>query len=143
MNCDYVITISWNADHATLIPSMPKYLLTLHDSMRAHFCRNQEAFVDLLGLSRGHVALMNCCQKDTDALHIRLAKCYRHFMAAGGCIWQLSDENLPQRIGKGLAEMSQVRCLQQKVFRLLVSKMDIATLYGGDIQLHPPKAKPK
>lgn len=94
--------------------------------------------VDLLGLSRGHVALMTCCEVQKDKSHLQLARQYRHFMAAGGCIWQASDSSLPSRILKGVEEMSFA--VGEKLFNIIVlSGMDNTILYGGDFQVRTAK----
>lgn len=59
---NYVITISWDADHDKTVPSLPHYLQMLRSAIGASVPAVHLVAVDLLGLSRGHVALLNCCQ---------------------------------------------------------------------------------
>lgn len=61
-------------------------------------------------------------------------------MAAGGCIRQASDPELPSKILKGVADMSTAR--DEKLFKIIMlSRMDNTTLYGGDFEIRYTRTK--
>ena len=99
-SCDYkyVISISWVGDHSKPVQWFTNYLLFLRQVIRDAVPSNQAEVVDILGLSRGHVALMACCEYREDNEHLDIGNAFRYFMAAGGCIWQATDETVAFRI---------------------------------------------
>ena len=80
----YVVTVSSLGDHTKPVDWLLSYLLCLRDAIARGVPVRQLNGVDLLGLSRGHMALMACCETRRDQLHMRLSAEYRYFMAAGG-----------------------------------------------------------
>jgi len=76
-------------------------------------------------------------------MHVRLAVKFRHFVAAAGCIWQLTngwvDNTLDDRIRAGMDQMKAARG-GIPIFRFVaISRMDATTLFAGDVQPHKTK----
>ena len=124
---DFVVTVTWDHNHETNPTWLRMYLL--HLASAAAKCKGGLGAIDVLGLSRGHCALMSCCQYSAQGFHIQLQSQFRHFMAAGGCIWQRQRPSIATQICRGLKGMSEVR--GSPIFRLIViSRMDGTTPVG-------------
>ena len=137
----YVVTVSWQGDHTQPVEWLPSYLENLRDAISAQVPQGLLKGVDLLGLSRGHMALMACCESRRSDIHLRLAAQYRHFMAAGGCIWQARDPSVVSRILQGISEMSRARRSSKLFTMVVLARMDSATLWSGDVMIHTTKRK--
>ena len=106
----YVITVSWSKDHSKAVPWMPLFWERMRDLIAEGLGDKRLLGVDLLGLSRGHVALLACCEYNVAGLHLRLGRQYRYFMAAGGCIWHREGySSVADNILRGIEEMSKAR----------------------------------
>ncbi len=86
---DFLLCVTWGSNHETNPEWLPPYLLKIADAASA--CEGGLGAIDVLGISRGHCALMASCQCSPLKLHMHLAARYRHFLVGGGCIWQRQD----------------------------------------------------
>ena len=141
----YVMVVTWAGDHTSAQPAwMPAYLEQLRTAVAARIPPGCLEAIDVLGLSRGHCALMASCASTPNQINISLSKQFRHFMAAGGCIWQLEygvvNESIATRICTGIDQMNTARG-GIPIFRFVaISRMDSVTLYAGDVQCHKTRA---
>ena len=104
---DYIINVTWAANHESNPTWLPAYLLYMK---RAIVCRfGGMCHVDVLGLSRGHSALMYCCDKTSNNSYMQLATEFNYWMAAAGCVWQQSDQGIVANIWEGLRDMATAR----------------------------------
>ena len=127
---DFVAAVGWGSDHTTNPDWLPAYLLRLADAASRY--EGGLGSIDVVGLSRGHQALMSCFGS---RYRHELQHRFRHFAAGGGCIWQRQDSNSTETpmVLQGLREASQQR--NSPILRLLVlSRMDGTVLWGGDVK---------
>ena len=103
----YVITVTWGGDHKNIPHCLPDYLLAVKEALSVSFAGPKRVEVDVLGLSRGHCALMSCCKLGKGTKHIELACAFRSFIGAGGCIWQAGNDGIVDEVLKGLVAMKQ------------------------------------
>ena len=141
----YVIVVTWAGTHADQHAWMPAYLAQLRDVVADRIPAGRLDAIDVLGLSRGHGVLMECCMTNRNQINVRLAAQFRHFMAAGGCIWQLEygvvNENIATKICAGIDQMNTARG-GTPIFRFVtISKMDSATLFAGDVHCYKTRTK--
>ena len=56
---------------------------------------------------------MQCCTSQISGVHLKLARSFRYFGAAGGCIWEVKDgvvdSSAVQKIIQGIEEMNSER----------------------------------
>ena len=109
---DRVTTVCWRGDHCKEVRWLPRYLEMWRQSIEAAACPGVSEGFLILGLSQGHCALMACCECRPGGLHVCSAQQYRHFIAAGGSIWQdytTFDASLAHRILRGMADMAHAQ----------------------------------
>ena len=82
-------------------------ILALKEAVSASFSGRKHVEVDVLGLCRGHCALMSCCRQGNGSKHIELAHAFRFFFGAGGCIWQGGDEDIVNSVMNGFMDMKE------------------------------------
>jgi hypothetical protein len=148
--CSYshVVCVTWSGDHTHFANWLPDYLHKVHEAI-CHYAKRPNVPVDVLGLSRGHCASMNCCEKKNgkedivDPVLEKTALKFRHFFAAGGCIWLDGHDSdsrkkrlgIKDRVRAGIAEMNIAR-MSRPIFRFIVlSRMDASTRSHGDTNL--------
>ena len=86
---DFLLCVTWGKSHETNPGWLPGYLLQIATAANNH--EGGLEAIDVLGISRGHCALMACCEANQTHVHLRLAEQFRHFLVGGGCIWQRQD----------------------------------------------------
>ena len=104
----YIIVVTWKGDHKKAPYFLPEYLLALKEGVSSSFRNSRLVGVDVLGLSRGHCALMSCCKQGNGMRHIELACAFRWFLGAGGCIWEGGDKDIVKNVVDGLLAMKEV-----------------------------------
>ena len=136
----HIATLSWGDDHHVNPTWLPEYLDALATALKNDL---QPSIMDVLGLSRGHQALLYACGQTP-----QLAKHFRPpstFMAAGGCIWQQSDAMSEQlRNGEAvlarISEMDKERGAPMFSF-IMLSRAHATTKWSGDIARKDGKTK--
>ena len=81
---DFVLCVTWGNNHETNPGWLPRYLLQIATAANNH--EGGLEAIDVLGISRGHCALMACCEASQTHVHLHLANQFRNFFAGGGCI---------------------------------------------------------
>ena len=69
-------------NHETNPDWLPSYLLAIEEAANKYEGGLER--IDVLGISRGHSALMASCQKTTSNLHIGLAARFNHLLVGWG-----------------------------------------------------------
>ena len=136
---DYIINATWAANHESNPTWLPAYLLYMK---RAIVCRfGGMCHVDVLGLSRGHSALMYCCDKTSNNSYMQLATEFNYWMAAAGCVWQQSDQGIVANIWEGLREMATARDGSPMFRFICLSRLDAIVPWEGEIQRNPDRVR--
>lgn len=138
-NYDFVVCVTWSTDHKKTTRWLPLLLGQLIHAAQSTW--QEKVNLDVLGLPRGHCALMNVFEykaREEDAWYLHLADGYRHLVGAGGCIYrQHNDAEYVNEILRGIDERRNHRGEDRKVFPLIVlSRLDNATKFSGEIESH-------
>ena len=134
----FIINITWAPNHRGNPTWLPLYLLTMKRAI-ADACVDP-CHVDVLGLSRGHCALMYCC---STGLHAHLVKEFRWFMVAAGCIWQQPDNTSlgPVREALHCMTTSETRRGIPMFAFICLSYFDTAVCCEGDLGCGKERAR--
>ena len=79
---DFVVCVTWAHNHETDPDWLARYLVEIASAAKA--CEAGLTAIDVLGISRGHSALMASCKRTPEMLHLELADEFRYFLAGGG-----------------------------------------------------------
>jgi len=148
-NYHFVVIVMWSTEHRHTTRWLLELLIKLHGKMVKQWGED-EFHYDLLGLSRGHCALMNAFEVRMpftvqERVRLQILTQIRYMIGAGGCIFrQHSDPQYEHRIASGINYITEKRKDKGKgePFRLIVvSRLDGTTRYAGDWAEHKETRK--
>jgi len=139
-NYHFVVIVMWSTDHRHTTRWLLELLIKLHGKMMKQWGEG-EFHYDLLGLSRGHCALMNAFEvgipfTSNQRTRLQILTQIRYMIGAGGCIFRQRGD--PQYGSRTIQGLNYIRGMRRgEPLRLIVvSRLDGTTRYAGDWEQH-------